>query len=461
MKSFRISALLLVVWGVLTFGAVYPWAYWPLAGGCAIVGIRGLRANVESPRWLRSFGTWLGIFALGAVAQLVPLPHGLLLAVSGSTDTFLKEFSISYAMSPESSHALSIWPESTQLGVSLFAAFALFLLGAIRVIPRIHLEMLVQRLLLFAVVLGVFGVVQKAFHGSSGVRLIYGFWQPLEGGDVFGPFVNRNHFAGWMIMALSVGLGYSFGLIDRRAQGRRDWRQWVRWSTTSEASELWLAALAILVMGTALVLTGSRSGIASFVAAVIVATGFVLRSVTRRSRRLLVAAYAGALLVAAIAWGGVDLTAQRFAKAPGDFGARLGAWRDTTRIIRDFPLFGAGLDTYGTAMMIYQTGDRRFMYREAHNDYLQLVAEGGLLLSLPAAIALGLFVREVRRRFREARDDRMTRWIRVGALAGLVGIAAQSLVDFSLQIPGDTVLFVLVAAIAVHQPLGLHRAPGH
>jgi O-antigen ligase len=159
-----------------------------------------------------------------------------------------------------------------------------------------------------------------------------------------------------------------------------------------------------------------------------------------------------ALLLAALIWAGVDPAAQRFARAPADIGGRLGAWRDTVRIVRDFPVFGSGLNTYGTAMLLYQTGDRRMMYQEAHNDYLQLAAEGGLLLGIPATIAAAVVVREIRRRFRERRDDGMRRGIRIGAVAALAGIAVQSLADFSLQMPGNAAFFAVVAAIAVHRP---------
>ena len=71
-------------------------------------------------------------------------------------------------------------------------------------------------------------------------------------------------------------------------------------------------------------------------------------------------------------------------------------------------MFGIGFNTYGTAMLVYQTHERPKMYREAHNDYLQLAAEGGLLLTIPIAMAVALFAREVWRRFREGADSPMT-----------------------------------------------------
>ena len=100
-------------------------------------------------------------------------------------------------------------------------------------------------------------------------------------------------------------------------------------------------------------------------------------------------------------------------------------------------------------------------FAEAHNEYLQLAAEGGVLVCVPIVAALVVFVAGVRRRFREAPKDGTTYWLRVGAVIGLLCIALQSLVEFSLQMPGNAVLFALLAAIAIHRSPHLvpRRAP--
>ena len=97
---------------------------------------------------------------------------------------------------------------------------------------------------------------------------------------------------------------------------------------------------------------------------------------------------------------------------------------------------------------------------EAHNDYLQIAAEGGLLLGLPIALAVGIFIREVRRRFTESGDDTRTWWLRVGAVTGIAVIALQELVDFSLQMPGNAVLLALLMATAVHRPVHIGTGIG-
>jgi len=70
---------------------------------------------------------------------------------------------------------------------------------------------------------------------------------------------------------------------------------------------------------------------------------------------------------------------------------------------------------------------------------------------VPAHLLAGLFAREVRRRFRERRDDRTGYWIRLGAVTGLVAIAFQEIVEFSLQMPGNAAFFTVLCAIAVRR----------
>jgi len=118
---------------------------------------------------------------------------------------------------------------------------------------------------------------------------------------------------------------------------------------------------------------------------------------------------------------------------------------------RMFPLTGTGLNTYGTAMLLFQEHDLSRHYAEAHNDYLQLAAEGGALVVLPAGLCLVLvmFVREVRRRFRQQVPS-TSLWLRAGAVTALIAIALQDAVELSLQMPGNALMFAVTCAVALH-----------
>ena len=445
-----------LAWGAFAFGAVYPWAYWPLAAVGAGLGVHTL---VRTGGWkdyrIRTLAVPCGAVALAMLVQVVSLPYSMVLKLSPALDQFFREYALFYH--PASLHSLSLSSSSTLVVVGLFVAFALLLLGLIAGFGGVSTDWLMNQLMGLGLALAIVGIVQKAFPTGVEKPLVYGFWEPRFAGNPFGPFINRNHFAGWMVMALPLVAGYSCAVLVQTLHLReRRLGSLLRWLTTVDASRFLHVAFCAVLMGTALVVTGSRSGIAAFGVAMVAFTVLAMRRFKQRRTRLMVAGYLGVILVGAIIWAGTDRTIGRFivARTDDSGGGRIGAWRDTLHIIRDFPVFGTGMGTYGQAMLVYQTAGRPVMYAQAHNDYLQLAAEGGALVAIPAAAAIIVVLLGIRRRLASGMDDEVTAWVRVGAVAGLAGIAAQSLIEFSLQMPGNTALFVVLLAIAMHRSRG-------
>ena len=205
-------------------------------------------------------------------------------------------------------------------------------------------------------------------------------------------------------------------------------------------------------MAAAVIASGSRSGMASFAVALAVFGFLAAQRASRRDARVAIWMYVTVLLVGALGWMGMEAVVERFRLAGTDLQDRVAAWRDTVTIIRDFPLAGTGFGAYGAAMLTYQTANRTSIFIHAHNEYLQILAEGGALVAIPAAVAAGVIIRGIYRRLARGEDDVMTGWVRLGAVAGLAGIAAQSLLEFSLQMPGNAAVCVLLVAIALHRP---------
>ena len=213
-----------------------------------------------------------------------------------------------------------------------------------------------------------------------------------------------------------------------------------------------LVGFAIIVMALSLVMTLSRSGIACFMIALAVSGIAVVRHKARRSGRAFVVSYLAFVAILSMSWAGLDAITTRFQGVEWTLEGRLFAWQDALRIFRAFPAAGTGLNTYGIATLFYQTFQADSVhFAEAHNDYLQLLAEGGMLLVIPAVALIALFVREVWLRFSEGLDDNTGYWLRLGAVTGLIAISLQEIVDFSLQMPGNAALFVLLCGIAVRK----------
>ena len=130
----------------------------------------------------------------------------------------------------------------------------------------------------------------------------------------------------------------------------------------------------------------------------------------------------GAALVAGVAWRGPARVVAWF-QDERNLLSRIDAWRDAWDVIQAFPVFGTGLNTFGDAMLFYQKRNAGFHMAQAHNDYVQLAAEGGLLVVVPALVAAVLLAHAIRQNLRAARPESRGYWIRAGAAIGLVAVA--------------------------------------
>lgn len=421
-----------------------------MAGTAGLLAAKADPPAVHGPRVpTLSHGFLLGLVAIvAAVAlQLVPLPVEALVRLNANALDLLRRLDLAFALNP-GPHALSVWPAATRIGLGLLAALALLMVGTARLVSVAGARRLIEMIIITGVALAIVGIVQKPLYTGK----IYGFWISQEGGSPFGPFVNRNHFAGWMLMTLPVALGYLCAGIARGLRGvKPEWHYRLLWFSSPGANKLIMAALGITVMGLALVLTLSRSGISALGVALAITGWFALRRLQGRSRKAIALGYLLLLSTLVLGWVGVDTVLSHFA-APdwGQLNGRSGAWTDAFATFRRHWLTGTGLNTYQVANLFYQQHDKASFVSSAHNDYLQLAAEGGVLLIVPILLCVLFFARDVRRRFREDGQS-SSYWLRAGAVTGLVAIAFQETVEFSLQIPGNAALFAVVCAIALHR----------
>lgn len=441
--------LTLIAAATLAFGAVYPWAYWPLYAVAAMLGIVALAREGIRPA-IRPLAATLVLVWVAVAAQLVPLPRHMLDVVSPHASTLLNAFSVPFATGFATAWPLSIDPRDTRTSLAALVAFTLFLLGLTSQLGADRLRRVPGGLAVFAVLLALFGIFSREYNTNSRV---YWFWQPEQGGaDLFGPFVNRNHFGGWMLMASCLLVGAFLGHFERALRGRRGRRgRRLEWLSSAEANTILRMGGAVATTVVALFWTLSRSSILGFALAVAAFAWLVVRRrAFTASRRTAALATIGAVALAGFAWRGPAQLVAWF-QFPGELSVvgRLDAWRDSLRIMRDFPLTGTGLNTYSDVMLFYQTRNREFHLAQAHNDYVQLLAEGGLLVALPAALAIALLVRAVRRNVRAAEGEARGYWIRAGAAVGMLAIGAQEFVEFSLQMPANALFFCTLAALTL------------
>ena len=271
----------------------------------------------------------------------------------------------------------------------------------------------------------------------------------------FGAFVNRNHFAGWLLLTAGPVCGYLIAHLRIHPTYRQRFRIGLKQFLTSGATVT--AAAATTILGV-LLLTLSRSGAVGLGAAALF--GWRVgrqRLKVERTNLPFVLFIAGAALLGFVLFvdiGGWTTRIQESFEATADRN-RITIWRESVPIVRDFWLPGTGAGTFGDAMIKYQetrvwvgSMNRWAHFNNAHSHYVQVAAEGGLLLLLPASSALIALLMLGRRAVID--DGGEMQWARIGAAGALIGIAVQSIWETSLVMPANAILCGIVAGLLVH-----------
>ena len=278
----------------------------------------------------------------------------------------------------------------------------------------------------FGFLVSLFAILQLLTSNGK----LYWFREISSGSLPFGPYVNRNHFAGFVELILPLAL---VPLVLGRV--RRE-RQPV------------VGLFAVLPIG-ALFLSASRGGIVSFAVEL---GALLLVMILRRTmgKQLLVGVTV--LLVASllVSWLGVGQILRRLSSVQlleVTAGKRASMRKDTWRIFLDHPFVGTGLGTLQLVYPRYETLYDGKIVNHTHNDYLEALAETGILGGLCCAWFLGVLFSESLKRLRQLNNS----FIGTLQLSGLVastGFLVHSFVDFNLHIPANALLFFLLAYLA-------------
>ena len=438
---------MLLAWTTFAFGGVYPST---LAIPCLILAalVVAYRPRILGRGPTRCLDVWL-LLALGAAAlQTVPLPRTIVDVVSPATTRAAMALSL---RDTGGALPLSIDLTDSAIAVLLFGGMVVVFFTARQIFDAGGVRTVARGTAIIGLLLASVAIAQEA----TGAGLMYWRWRPtFQRTDPFGPFVNRNHFGTWAIMAIPLVIGYLIvhATAHRQAEPGSSWRMRLAAALDGRAAMLLFSAALMIV---AVVLSLSRSAVLGLVAAFVFGGWLSHRRSTShgiaRSRPALVAGtlaiIAAALIIIRVPPGKV---VDRMSGAAIALEDRATIWSETTPVIRDFWLAGTGVGAYQTAMALYQRSDVGLIYNQAHNHYLQVAAEGGLLVGIPVAIALMLFARAGARAV--ARDGSGMCWVRIGGASGLVGVAVQCLLETGLLTPANGVLAAIVAAVLVHVP---------
>jgi O-antigen ligase len=398
----------------------------------------------ERPRIGRGPGAlldWALIACLAVVAaQLIPLPAWLWARLSPHAIGVESAVRFASGSPAPASHSLSLDPEATAWALALGGAYVALFWSARAIFAGGGVRLTTRGISWLGLGLTVLVAIQRA----TAPQLLFWTWRPLDAGaSPYGPFVNRNSLACWLAMAVPLVVGYAVARHESRPPGTAP-------AAGIDSTQLWLGGAAVLMTG-GLLGSLSRGGIFGAAIGLLV---FVLLTRTRVSRaRGLAWIVAGLIAMAAFGTRYADLGALALRMQEttefGEWGRRV-IWRDTWAMATDFRLTGVGAGAFQQGMLVYQQAPRQFFFNHAHDEYLQLLAEGGILVAVPAALALAAATVMLARHLRTDRSAIF--WVRAGAIAGIAAAAVQSVWDTALRTPANGVLFAVVAAIALHEP---------
>jgi O-antigen ligase len=442
--------MLLAAFTLASIGERYTWPILPalvLSAGLFLVS----GARVGADPVTRSLDVVL-ITTLAIVGfQMLPLPAAIVRAVSPST-TALQDV---YALEPFGNwRPLSIHPAATRVSFGIALAAALTFWTAREAFSHGGTRRATRVLAWIGCACAVISLAQRA---TAPKTVLWKWSVPDPRALPFGFFVDRNQLAMWLILTICLGVGYLAMVVQARTnvRARRDVHS--VYVALSDAGALVICGC-VAVMVLTLAATLSRSGFVGLVGAALAGA-----SLTRgdRKRVLWTGAAAAIVLVAAAAWLNLEGLTQRIVSTASgselDATGRLAIWRETFRIIRDFPVLGTGVGTFADSMFVYQQTAREVLFNNAHDEFLQLQTEGGGVLLTIGLLGIALAAKAARARL--AADVGAHRYLRIGACAGLAGIAVQSIWEAGLRAPANLMLAAVITAIAVRPIDRGHTTP--
>lgn len=291
-----------------------------------------------------------------------------------------------------------------------------------------RIRKLVTLITVFGFIYAFFAIIQSVLSPNK----IYGIYEPAFAVP-FGSFVNRHNFAAIIEMTIALPLALIFtGAVDKD-------KRLLYW-------------VAVALMATALLLSGSRGGLVALLAGLVFLAILTIRQVGR-SHAFLSVALAAALVLIALAGAvfvGGDTSLTRFSEsAAGDdiSASRTYIWGTSLKIISEHLPLGAGLGAFPQAYTRFDTSGGAQRVEQAHNDYLQVLADAGVIGVVLGAIFVFMLFREGMRNVKG--QNKFRRGVAVGAFTGCFTILVHSLFDFVLHITAVSVMFLTLLALLV------------
>ncbi len=381
-------------------------------------------------------GTYvLAVILAVPIIQCIPLPRFVLGVVSPAR-VRLAEQLVNIGTPLPSALPVTVSTDLTLLRFLLLICYVAVFLMAFQFYRQRGRSILGYALVALAIFEAAYGIVQYL----ADWQYIFTYKKQYYTDVATGTYINRNHFAGLLAMAVPFPLA---AIVSRGQQSG------ARWFASAATSLFLRDAVLLAVLWLGIVASQSRMGTAAALAGT---ACVVMISFLRGRRRAVVAVALLAVAIAGVyaAWVGVDPLLRRFdlLAQPGALERdRVPIWKDTLALIRDYPLLGTGLGTYGWAIFRYQTHMLDSAYEHAHNDYLEFASDIGV----PAAVLLftALWLLVIKTAGAALGAERTRDAILAMSCAGaMTSVLIHEVAEFNLQMPGNALIFAWIAGTA-------------
>jgi O-antigen ligase len=398
-------------------------------------------------RW--TFPTiFLCLFLLLILFQTVPLPAGLLKLLSPKTYALRLGFSSlssSVTQSPNDSitksFPLSFVPFITQ--IEFFKWFALIVLFLF-LLKWKGFEKGKSTLIAVIMFIGILESLYGMIEFFSGHKHILHVEASSLISSVSGTFINRNYFAGYLLMVIPLAIGYIFYRESFNKDTSVGWHR--RLSSLDGKTYFFVFGVILMILG--LLFSASRMGILSLLFSfTVVALSF--RNLEREQRVSKTPIFIFGL---ALLWGaliGLDAVISRFFAVSEGLKNRWEIWGNTLQIIKDFPLLGSGLGTFTQVFRAYRSFHVEGLVTHAENDFLQLASEAGLAGTGLLTIAFLFLFYKAFSGIRKLSPEDPRKYIGIGGLVGTLALLIHSMVERNIQIPANAFLFTFILALAL------------
>lgn len=451
---FIFSLIFLIVWVPLPWASNRDWASLFFVMIVLLLSCRWLwlflRGKVYFSTAFKRSGWMVALWLLWLIylgVQLVPLPIDILEILSPYAADAHRLLNNNRAYAPITLD----WFSTALAWLHTLAYFLLFSLILLVVRTEKHIRWLAYTL----VISGVFQALYGSLMTLSGAELGFFYEKIHYRGVATGTFVNRNHFAAYLVLCLSLGIGLLIAQL--RDHQLETWRQRLRHLLNWLFSGKMLLRLCLVFMVIGLVLTHSRMGNSSFFAALLLASiiTLVLSRHAPRAMSILLISFIVIDIVIIGTWFGLEKVAQRLQQTSIEKETRDDVGLETLRYVDDYWLTGSGLGSYYAVFPPYQEKNSgKNYYDHAHNDYLEFAAETGLIgIGLIGLMAISSFILALFTLYR--RHTPIFRGIAFAATMAMIALFIHSSVDFSLQIPAVAASFVILIALlwlVAHMP---------